>query len=378
MAEMNLPVWHWPHVIDLAWRLQTIAEKKTGQPIDARTIELMYGPAVAESLIRTHGVAFEKLAPTKEHIREAYAFARGDERNLSLLECVVPAADNLAETFAKISNDPNVEISPKLGIRAQVICCLAHTLEPIARQTFQKQFIWSEVRRKQVFNDDDLDAWNGFELQVGMGILASIMHARQVVPDMTPVEFSTALLRKYGIPLRMPGASGDVNVYACHWCGTAPCSCGGGKSPARKVTYEDAAAKIYLGPADTQKGMYYSYAWTNTARGGVGYGPLRALIEVTVEKGAVLITENTLLGLERRFGPLLLQPQRHFAELINRFETPEKNRNATLSELADAVHWQYLYGPGFLDHTAGLAVALRRMATSLGVSLEMPLVPKPY
>ena len=104
---------------------------------------------------------------------------------------------------------------------------------------------------------------------------------------------------------------------------------------------------------------------------------MRALIEKVAEGGPVFVdTEGTIVGLERRLGPLLLPQQRHWQEVINRFGRPEETRKkAALSELADAIHWQFLYGPGALDHTAGMAMALRHIADRLGLAIELPPIP---
>ncbi|OGG77724.1 hypothetical protein A3B35_01445 [Candidatus Kaiserbacteria bacterium RIFCSPLOWO2_01_FULL_54_24] len=360
----------WAAVIDLAWRLQALAEKRAGGPLDCRTVELMYGPAVAETLIRHHGQAVSKLMPTTQDIECAYRQSGRKEPQFS--EHIL-SADNLAEKFATISGDPYVAIGPKLSVRAQIICHLAHTLELVARQKFQQAFIWDERRRQRVFNDDEIASWNALESQLGMGILASVWSAKQIVRDVTPDEFATALLRKYGIPVLVEG----VKVYTCHWCGTGPCSCGGGKAPTRQVTYDEARKNLHRGPLDTQLCMYYAYGWANVARGGVGYGPLRALIEAATEKGAVLVESSSITDLERRLGPLLLRDQRHFVEIFSRYEMlgwEEKARKALLSELADAVHWQFLYGPALLDHVSGVYTALKRIAVYCGAELEIPEV----
>lgn len=352
----------WVKIHAAAWHLLAQAEKKAGGRLDARAAELIFGPAVAESLIRFNGQAVAKMMPSPKDIGDAYRSLGGKETELQILERIEPA-DFLAAKFAEISHDKNVAVSARIPATAQVICILAHTLEPVARQEFQACFVWDESRRAGVFNDDELAKWDESEFQLGMGMVSSIWHAKQAVPDLTPAEFATAMLRKYGVPIQV----GQTEVFACHWCGTGPCSCGGGKSPARNVTYEEAARNLHRGPMDTQMGMYFPYAWANIARGGAGYGPFRALIETAAEKGSLLLDDGTPGHLERTLGPFLMTRQRHFAEIVERFgRNNEKGRKALVSELADAVHWQFLYGPGLLDHAAGLRIALFRIAHYCG------------
>lgn len=351
----------WVEFLFLAWEHLAKVEEKIGGPVDCRTIELMYGPAVAEDLIRIHGQAVSRLVPSLGDIRNAYGEAGGSMNTLEAIDLLTARSAghlaDLADRFAAISGDANVAIAARLPLTAQAICILAHTLEPVARQKFQEAFIWNESRRSHVFSDDELDVWRGLELQVGLGILASIWHAKQVVPDLTPEEFAAAILRKYGIPVLVDG----VWVYACHWCNTGPCSCGGGKAPTRRVTYEEAARNLHLGPADTQKAMYFAYGWANTARGGAGYGSFRALIEASAEKGVSMIDEETSQDLNRRFGPLYLPQQKYFVEIANRGRDEVKKRNIRNAELTDAAQWQDLYGPGMLDHCAGMQRALEHV-----------------
>jgi hypothetical protein len=374
-TRFKLENWSWVSVVDLLWKLKQATEVAGGAPFDYRTMELMYGPAVAEALIRTHGQTVAKLVPSGEDIAQAHARTNPSEHDRGYWHAMKPfehhvePIDRLSVKFAEISGDEFVAVSPRLGARAQLICHLAAGLEPIAREQFQTAFVWNEERRRNVFDETELATWDALELQLGMGIIASIWHAKDVVSDLTPKEFSVSLLRKYGIPVLV----GEAEIYACHWCGTGPCSCGGGKAPARKVSYADAEQNLHRGPMDTQKGMYFPYAWANTARGGVGYGPFRALVEAATEKGAVLGKAETIEALERRFNRLLLPKQRHVAEVIAGFKIDkDARRKALLSELADAVHWQFLYGPGMLDHVSGLTKAIQYIAQGAAFELEMP------
>ncbi|MDO8482840.1 MAG: hypothetical protein Q7S86_03415 [bacterium] len=357
----------WVSVIDVAWKLKKLAEQKVGGQIDSRTIELIYGPAVAESLIRTCGETVAKLTPSAGEIKQTYLKLGKNAERASIVDSIA-TTDSIAEEFALISGDRNVAVGASMPTKAQVICILAHRLEPVARQEFQQAFVWDGLRRALVFNDDEIALWNSLERELGVGILAAVWNAQDVVSDIKSEELATAILRKYGIPTLVEG----VEVFSCHWCGTAPCSCGGGKAASRKVGYDVAAQNLHRGPVDTQKGMYFSYAWPNIGRSGIG--PFRALVEAAVEKGAVMADGGSLFLLQQRFGPLLLPQQRHFAEVISRFgKGQETMRKARLSELADGVHWPFAgYGPGLFDHAAGLEQALLHVAEYCGVGLEIP------
>jgi hypothetical protein len=353
----------WIDVIRLTWDIAAQAEAKNTRPWDTRTAELLYGPSVAESLIRVEGRAMAKLLPERRDIERAY-LAAGGRTGLAPLG-KLSGFDTVANDFAAISGDTYVAVGPGLSARAQIICILAHTLPPEGRQVFQESFVWDGPRRLDRLTDAERASFKELETMLGMGILASIYHARQVLPDLAPEEFAAALLRKYGIPLK----SGVVDLYACHWCGTAPCSCGGGKAVARKVTEEDVRLNLNRGPYDTQEGMYFPYAWANTARGGVGYGPFRALVEAATEKGTVLLRVASPVGLEIKLGPFAVKSERHLLELEKTYGSDTAERKALLSELADAVHWQFLYCSGFLDHTGGIGSALVRMAAYAKVDI---------
>lgn len=354
----------WVDIANRAWHLMSKAERMLGGTIGARVFELLYGPAVAEAQIRKplHAQALNKLMPNRDDIQANYIAAEGNPSELSILDAIA-SSDAVAERFAGISGDKFVAVSAALPVRSQAICILAHTLDPIMRQYFLGKFLfWGDRERNARFNDDEIAAWNESELELGMGIVSALWNAKQIVPDLSPEEFASALLRKYGIPINIKGSV----VYVCHWCRNAPCACGGDKQ-SFVVTYEDAAANLSRGPRDTQHAMYYSYSWANIARGGAGYGPFRALVEAATEKGAVLLDANSFSSLERLAGPLLLPQQRHIAEIIGRFgKGPEASRKARNSELADAVHWQFLYAPGVCDHTKGLLAALDRVEEYVG------------
>ena len=312
---VTLADWSWKSVITLVWDLIRDVETQLGQAPDLRTIELIYSPAVAELLIRKQGVAMRKITPTVDEIGRAYQACGGEAAQADDLLGMVSMADRLAARAAEVNGDDLVALSKQRSNRAAAIYTLASTLDPAARQEFQRSFLWNEERRSSVFNDDELGAWRSLELQAGVGILASIGHSKQQYPELSATEMAMAILRKYGIPIVCEGNE----IYACHYCSAAPCVCGGGKSPKRCVTYEDAEQELHRGPWDTQMAMYYAYAWGNSFRAGEAYGPFRAVIEMIAEKGAVLADrDGKPRSLSGAYGPFLLPTQHHWAEVIDR------------------------------------------------------------
>lgn len=356
--------WSWVQVINKVWDQMTRIEGITKQPLDCRTPEMLYAPAIGEALIRMQGPAVRKMTPKPKEIAEAYARAAGMSPAgqialsfmLNAMEFFIGVGDKVAAMFAGANGDEFVASAACQSLRAQVMYVLTMSLEPIQRQTFQREFVWDAKKRASILNDDEIAAWCGFELELGTGIISAIMRAKQVLPDLTAEELSTALLRKYGVPVLVD----DVEVFTCHYCNTGPCTCGGGKAPKRKVTWEQAAEEVRRrGPFDTERTMFNAYERANTARAGMSYGPFRAIVEMVAEGETAYVAHGqNLAGLKRQFGPLMLTQQRHWTEVINRLGKPDQERRAVASELADAIHWQWLSVFGTLSPTDALSTGL--------------------
>ena len=125
---MNVKVMSWVEVIRTIWGLQSRIEKRIGRPVDTRTIELTYGAAVSETLIRYQGPAIRKMTPRPAEIAKAYAASdRSGLRNftvalvLNSIETIIGMGDRIAGWFGKVNGDQFVAASACQPLRAQLM-----------------------------------------------------------------------------------------------------------------------------------------------------------------------------------------------------------------------------------------------------------------
>lgn len=259
---------------------------------------------------------------------------------------------------------------------------LGDTQGPLASARYLTRFVNFGRNR---LSDDQLAAWEELERQRGMGIVLGHLAARELDPSFTAVLAAAFNLLKYGLP----DSSG---VHTCHWCGCAPCRCGGAKAGKRVVTLEEALSLVSkLGPMDCWIAMLLDYSLArNPALGGGAYGEFRTTMEVDAEAvtaDLIIKAGGDLNVLAQRLGPFFdvgpldeqgkpskLFGQLHLKELMKISDLPSALRHAR-ADWSDRSQWVFA-GSRFFHIPRGLELALRSLAGRLGVELEMPSLPE--
>ena len=221
---------------------------------------------------------------------------------------------------------------------------------------------------------DQLAEWEELEMQRGLGIILGHLVACTLDPTLTAEEFVAHHLRKYG----MPDAQG---IHSCHWCGCAPCRCGGIKGGGRKVTLEEALSRVGdLGPMDCWVAMLLDYSLgRNPALCGGAYGELRSTMEVNAEAVAGDLSVKRWGDLDQLgqvLGPFWHEGQMHLQQLRQaRVHDQESALAQARPDWSDRAQWVFA-GSRFFNIPRGIELALRFLAERLGVELEMPPLPE--